>query len=348
MSILAQKDLTQLAIDVAKAKKTAPVNYSLNGVEAHYSYEDMQGALREQFRGLAGDYYSYQRNSLTIFEIMKTVIDAVLPAKVIDAMGQFAEVIQLKQGQKAQFTVKAGRLRAKGFITKVSPAGVYETFRLDRTSKEIPTFAYGGSAQIGLEEFLDGTIDFNELLEIVQEGLEDAIYTEVQLALVNSLSNVPTANQHSTNSFDAVEMTKLVNTVASYAGGVKNVSIICSPQFASAIVPATGFVSDVDRNDLRNQGYIGMFMGAKVVVLPQSFTDETNVNYLINPQFAYVVPTNADKIVKVVLEGETIVKESENADNSTEIKAFKKFGVGILSFNFYAIYKNTAIPATNA
>ena len=41
----------------------------------------------------------------------------------------------------------------------------------------------GGAAQIGFEEFLDGRVDFADVLEIIMEGLDDAIYLEIERAL---------------------------------------------------------------------------------------------------------------------------------------------------------------------
>ena len=50
-----------------------------------------------------------------------------------------------------------------------------EVFKLDKKTFDIETTAYGGAAQIGLEEFLDGTSDpFNEMIDIILEGLDEA------------------------------------------------------------------------------------------------------------------------------------------------------------------------------
>jgi hypothetical protein len=54
---------------------------------------------------------------------------------------------------------------------------------------------------------------------------------------------------------------------------------------------------------------------------------------VFNPQYAFVIPSGGsadEKIVKVALEGQSVVKDVENADDSMEFKAYKKVGTAVL------------------
>jgi hypothetical protein len=313
---------------------------------AEFSHEDMREALHKEIQLLIPKHdmiNSYRRNKLVLFELIQEAVDAVLPNKVIDVLGQFAEIKQFGQGQKPVFKVKTGRQRAKTFITKAAQAGVYETFRLDSRTFEVPTFTYGGAAVIELEELLDGLVDFSELSDIVMEGLEEAVYREVQLALMNAISKLPARNKFTAAGFMADRTAQLIQDISVYGSGA---TIFCGPHFASQIVPANGFVSDVDRGEMRNQGYIGKFAGADIVVLPNSFVDEKNEELVLNPAIAFVVPNGGsadEKIVRVAFEGQTIVDDRQNVDWSTEIQAYKKFGTSVLFTNYYGVIENTAI-----
>src|SRR5690606_10222396 len=122
--------------------------------------------------------------------------------------------------------------------------------------------------------------------------------------------------------------------------------IFCTPEFAATIMADEGFVAEADKEDFRNQGYVGRFAGSNVVVLPQSFEDETNTVKIFDPQFAFIIPTGGtadEKIVKVVLEGQTIVEDTKNEDDSMEMKAYKKLGTSILHTNYYGMYKQTGL-----
>src|SRR5690606_24829407 len=125
--------------------------------------------------------------------------------------------------------------------------------------------------------------------------------------LIATFGKLPAANKHESNSTDGDELKRIIATVKAYGG---NANVICTPEFAATITPDTNFIGDADKADMREQGYIGRFAGANVIVLPQSFEDESNTQKVFNPQYAFVVPTGGsadEKIVKVALEGQTIV-----------------------------------------
>lgn len=333
------QDLKQLAIQVAT--KTPPTNYTISQAE---------DALRKELKKLASNYNEYRRNKLVIFELMQEVVDHVLPNRVIESMGRFAEIKQFPQGSKPIFKRKLGALRGKQFVTQVGLSGIYETFRLDSTYLEVPTKAYGGAATIEFERFLDGLESLDDLMFIVQEGLEDAFYKEVQDALMATINIMPNANHHTNASFNGTEMVNLINVARAYGG---NANIFCTPEFAATITTsgswADGGWSLKEQDELRNQGYIGAFKGAGIFVLPQSFTDYNNTDKVINPGFAYILPSGGaadERIVKVAMEGNTIVDDYKNADRSMEIQIYKKFGIAVLNVNYYCIYRNSALDPT--
>jgi hypothetical protein len=325
-------ELKQLALAVYK--KEVPANFSAS---------DMEGTLREQFRALAPDFNSFRRNKLEIFELMQEVIDEIAPQRIRDAIGMFAEVKTYAQGQKARFKIKKGRNNVKRFITKVGLGGVFERVRLDSDYLDVTTHAYGGAGYVEFEQFLDGAMDFAELTDLIIQGIEDSIYKEIQAALIATYASLPAANKHATNAFVAAEMKRIINTVKAYGG---NATIVCTPEFAGTITPDVNFIADATKAELNDQGYIGRFAGANVVVLPQSFEDATNTVKVFNPQYAFVIPSGGsadEKIVKVALEGQTIVKDVENADASMEFSAYKKVGTVVLNTNYYGLFQNTAL-----
>lgn len=86
-----------------------------------------------------------------------------------------------------------------------------------------------------------------------------------------------------------------------------------------------GIYHPQDIDSIHNTGYINIFRGAPVVQIPQSFIDETNTKTWIDPQLAYVLPTGGEKVVKVVLEGNTQINDFKNRDNSLEVYAYKRW-----------------------
>ena len=64
---------------------------------------------------------------------------------------------------------------------------------------------------------------------------------------------------------------------------------------------------------------------------------------MVNPQFAYVLPTGGDKVVKIVMEGNTQMWDYVNPDQSIEVNTYRMIGVGILAYNNWGVYQNTGI-----
>jgi hypothetical protein len=289
---------------------------------------------------LAGTNALYRENKNQIFSLIEETMNDVLPTRVLERYGDFAETKTFAQGDRPVFTRKMGHMRAKQFITRVGLAGVYEVFKLGGESFEVQTSAIGGAAQIGFEEFLDGRADFAEVTNIVMEGMDDLIYREIAAALMTSIDQLPEANKVSTNRFDEAAMDRLIQVASAYG----KPTIYCTLEFAVKIIPETGWISDNMRDARWNQGYLGNYKGCQVIVLPQSFEDETNSRKVIDPGYAWVIPAGANsKPVKIAFEGETHVRERENEDWSRDIQVYRKVGVGVMLTNNICSYVDTTL-----
>ena len=338
------KDILSLAKATAKANPSAPTSYSFGDTKLDYSA--MNETLRSEFAALAPTYRDYNITQNTIFALIEQTIDDVLPQRVLEQYSQFAEIKTFAQGDKPIFTQKitqASKRRAKQFIGKVGLAGLYEVFRLDGTSYEVTTNAIGGAAQIGFEEFLDGRVDFATVLDIVMQGLDECIYIEIEKQLIGAVQNVQAANKYTSNAFDEAQMDRLISIADSYG----KATIYCTFEFAATMIPSDGWVSDEMRNKMWDNGYLGNYKGHNVVVLQQSYEDETNTVKIIDPSYAWIIPVGADKPVKIAFEGGTIVDEYTNYDRSKEVQVYKKVGVRAIFSNAICVYRNTSLTRTN-
>lgn len=336
---LNKQDLITLASKVAQANPSS--SYSYNGTEL--SYSAMNETLRNELNELASTYSLFRENKNTIFELIETTINDVLPKKVLEQYGMFAEVKTFAQGDKPIFTQKitsAAKRRAKQFVTRVGLAGVYEVFKLDGKTIEVKTEAYGGAAQIGFEEFLDGRVDFADLIDIVLEGLDEAVYREIARALIASVETLQGANKATENQFVETEMDRLIAVADSYG----KATIYCTYEFAATMVPAEGWRSDNMKDQRWNNGYLANYKGHNVIVLDQSYEDETNTTKVIDPSYAWIIPAGDNsKPVKIAFEGATAVKDVDNEDWSKEMRVYKKFGVATLITNNICVYRNSKL-----
>jgi len=312
----------------------------------NFSIREMQDTLRIEMNKLVMgadgkvDYHLWQQNHNLVFQIIAEMIDTILPKRFQEIAGAFAEIKTFADGDKPRFTLKKGKANIKRFVTRVAAAGVYERVRMDRAYLDVDTYAHGGAVYQTLEAFLAGRENVTEFLEVLLEGIEDSGYADLTVMLKSILDNVPAANKHTANSFVELEFDRVLATVRAYGSPI----IMCTQEFASTIIPTAGFIGEADRLDVRNLGYIGKYKGAPVVLIPQSFTDETNTVKTVDPQFAWIVPAGSmEKPIKWALEGSTKLRQVENADWSLEFQVYRKMGLALLNTNHIGIYKNTAL-----
>lgn len=341
--MLDRKNLVALMKQVAKADPSASTSYSFNGKTL--SYEAMNETLRAELNELAGNYSLYRENRNLIFSMIEETLDEVLPKKVIQQYDQFAEVKTFAQGDKPVFRRPLSqRNRAKQFVTRVGLAGMYEVFKLgpaENESFEVRTSAIGGAAQIGFEEFLDGRVDFAEVTKIIMDGMDELIYKEVAAALKASINQLPPANRVAAAGFDEAAMDRLIMIAAAYG----TPTIYCTYEFAVRMIPQEAWrYTEAMKTELWNTGRLASYKGTKVVILEQGFEDETNTRKVIDPGYAWIIPTGADgKPVKIAFEGGTIVDDYTNYDRSREIQVYKKVGVVCMLANNICAYCDTSL-----
>ena len=344
---LDRTNLIALAKATAKASLNPSANFSYEG--KNLTFEALNETFRTEMNELASNFREYRRNRDLIFELIEVGVDEILPARVMQNYGQFAEVKTYAQGDKPIFSTRisaASKIRAKNnFVTRVGLAGRYEVFKLDGLTYEVPTSAWGGAAQIGFEEFLDGRIQMSDVYDLVLEGMDEAVYREIAKGLDAAVAKVPAKNKTTQTGFVEAQMDRLIQTADVYGKS----TIYCTFEFAATMIPDDRWASNEMKQERWDVGYYASYKGHNVIILPQSFTDIDNAVKVMDPSKAYIIPTGSDKPVKVAFEGETAVREVESQEDwSREIQTYRKFGVGVVLVNpGICVYTNGSLSINN-
>lgn len=317
------------------------VNIALNKPSETFSTSDMEGAFKaaiaEKVLAADGkiDYYAWEKNKVEIFEIMSEILTEIEPRRVMAIFEKFAEIKRVQQGQKARFNIKRGVRNVKRFVTRVALAGTYERVRLDRDFLEVETYAHGGAIYQTMEGFLSGRENLSELLTIFMDELENALYDDIMTAIMSLEEVVPAANKVAGTTFVAADFNRVMNVVAAYGTPV----IFTTRAFAQTnLLPAAGWVSDIAMEEMRNQGFLGKYLGADVIVLEQSFTDPSNTTKVLRENFAFIMPAGSnEKPIKVSLEGDVLIREANREDWSKEMQLYRKAGIAILNVNHIGV-----------
>ena len=173
------------------------------------------------------------------------------------------------------------------------------------------------------------------------EGMDELIYKEVAAALKASINQLPPANRAAVAGFDEAAFDKLITIASAYG----EPTIYCTYEFAVQMIPQEAWrYTEAMKDELWRTGRLASYKGKKVVILEQGFEDETNSRKVIDPGYAWIIPTGADgKPVKIAFEGDTIVDEYTNKDRSREIQVYKKVGVVAMLANNICAYVDTAL-----
>lgn len=344
---LDRNSLIALARATAKASLNPSATFAYEG--KNLTFEALNETFRNEMNELAPNYREYRNNKNLIFELIEVGIDEILPKRVLQNYGQFAEVKTYAQGDKPIFSTRisaASKIRAKNnFVTRVGLAGRYEVFKLDGLTYEIPTSAYGGAAQIGFEEFLDGRIQMSDVYDIILEGMDEAVYREIAKSLDAAVAKITPKNKTVQTGFVESQMDRLLQTADVYGKS----TVYCTFEFAATMIPDYNWASDSMKQERWENGYYASYKGHTVIILPQSFTDITNATKVMDPSKAYIIPTGSEKPVKVAFEGETAVREVESQEDwSRDIQTYRKFGVGVLLVNpGICVYTNSDLKIEN-
>ena len=288
-----------------------------------------------------------KKNKNLVMALIEEVIDEILPQKLIDRVGDFADVKQFARDAEVVYHVKGvGKRRAYLTIKKGARGGLYQAARLDDYQLTLPTWTETVGVFVTLEEILLGKYTMTELMNNILDGFVERLYVQVIGALRAAEGNVPAANKASASGFVAAEMDKVIRTVSAYGTPM----IMGFHTAVDKILTVAGTISNLqpnistqDLDEIRGRGYVSIYKGVPVVKLPNYIVNEkTNAEFLINENIIFVLPAN-EKPVKVALKGDLHLQEVEHPTGSVEWNAHKMLGVGVLLNNNIGIYKDTAI-----
>lgn len=327
---------------------------ALNGVSAsaNFSAEDTdRAAINAMLKEIGIDENSSAREIRAkedlAFALIEEAVDEILPKKLENVLGAFAEVRTFPRDAEVVFNIeKIGKNRAKLTISKGARGGIYRAAKLDSKYFSMNTSVYTVAVYVTLEEIILGTMSLAELYANILEGFEEIVYKEVFNALAqgNAVAGygrigetegqISAAKADLADSIDAVMPYVKQYGMPTIFGSYKALSGLYNP-VASADHP-----NMLDSADIRNNGLVQIYKGAKVVELPNYLVDNGNDEWFYDDSFVFVMPSGV-KPVKVALKGDLTLIKNTQAVGSEKWEAHKLMGVGLAMANNYAVIKVT-------
>lgn len=333
-----------LILHIAQAMSNKP--------SANFSAEDINKAavvelLKEIGLSEKASLREIREASPRAFSIIEEAIDETLPGKLQDVFGGFAEIRQYARDQEVIFNIeKIGRGRAKLVISKGARAGIYRAARLDSKDFPVKTETYTAAVYRNLEDLLLGYVSLSDMYQDIVEGFEEEIMKDVFNALASGATVAgygrigadPDSTYLSTDKESLINaLDKVIPYVKAYGvptifGSYAALANIYNP------VVGTSWALNQDAADIRENGFVKVYKGIRVVEVPNYLVDLNNDKWLYDPSYVFVVPSDL-KPVKIAMKGETYIKENSDAVGGEKWNAHKMMGVGIAMANNFAVIK---------
>lgn len=322
------QDIAKLAIDV----------YKNQGDVTKFSRNEAMEVLRRELVEANGGSEKLTpksfRNNPQLFAILEEALDVIIEEGIKDQFDMFVETVVVDHGDTKVFTVEENRLFDVAVISDGN-GDIYRD-RLDTGELTIKTQIMGVAVYEELSRLLAGRQDFAKLVENVARSYENKIQTNIYNAIYDSYSQLGSTYAVS-GTFSEAQLDELIAHVEA-ATGMEAMILGTKAALAKINYGAESEKAKQAKNDF---GFYGNFHGTDMMVIRQTHKAGTH-DFAIDNGFILVVPKNPDKMVKLVLEGDSMIIEGDGTnrkDLQREYTFIKKAGIAVLSSSKYGIYR---------
>ena len=270
-----------------------------------------------------------------VFAIIEDVADQVLADgeyKRDVFYNRFVEDKNLALGDKNEFYVDVNN-----DMELVEFSGNHWDIKRKRVdvgqSFSIAVNSYGIKMFEEFERIMSGRADFARLIEIAIEAVQKTINRIARETFQGAVGNLPSEFTFS-GSYNEADILKVLEHVEA-SNDVKPIIVGTSSALGKLQNTALVSASNNMKDEYNSQGYLTMWKGYECVKLDQGHKTG-GFEFTFDDGALYVLAGD-DKLVKVVLEGETEIEEvsdgTTNADRTTTYMLQLKMGAGVVLSN---------------
>lgn len=281
---------------------------------------------------------AYQQNNARLFQVIDVAVNAVMPKVVTNEFDSLANIYNINHGD----TIKFKNPNTDLFRVARIASGTQDLRRQTgiASSYGITTDWYGAATYVEWEQFLIGQVNWSEFVQKIAESFSQYIGKQIYNAFIDSYNSVRT-HLKKEGAFELAELIDLVRHVKTTSGG-KDVTVYTTAPTLSKI-SAKLDLSDSMKDEINRVGFVDRIAGIQFALFPDYY-DAGTTEFLMKDDALVVIPT-AEKIVNVLLEGETWTTETAASEDSGLIMDFttrKKLGFHVNQASVYGYYNITA------
>ena len=328
--------IIKLAVDLAKGKVQ---NFSNN--EANETLRKAFADLMEFSLEGNGkiDRKAFRRHKTEIFEILEVVINETLHEGLEGQFQDFAEYRNLAWGDENKFVVPANNIFRVALISDGNSNLRRQRLR-DGSEFSVSLDTYGIKVGEDFHRFLAGRVDWVDFMNGIAESFKRDLTQRIFDAVMSSYGKYgDTYNKTYTNA-DSIKVNDIVEMAMHIEARTGEKVAIHGTKLALASLPQEN-VTEAVQNAINESGYYAKLKGIPMYEVAQSHKYGTD-EFAIDNNFILLLPTNKDKMVKVVNEGDAIIQDingGTTADMMQEYFIANKFGISVICTKVFGFIK---------
>jgi len=277
------------------------------------------------------------------FSLMAVTIDSIVATTLETQLDFMTEIQTVGWGDKILFEVESPYLPSVTKLAKGTTKMTSDILHNDVINLE--TEARGVSIKESGFNILTGRVNWSSRVNTVQKAMFTQMKADVNTALVGTLAGLGANYKVDGSAFNPQTFLTLTNHVK--AGSHTDTASAFGTQVGlSAILQASaslqGYMSEAMKEQFNSKGYLGNFIGTDLMELAQAHVPNTD-NFALDDKFIYILPSSDQKIVKLGIEGDAIIRESavplDSDDMSVSYKFIKQYGIAVVAKGKYGIYR---------
>ncbi|KZE65157.1 hypothetical protein AV545_04335 [Paenibacillus jamilae] len=271
------------------------------------------------------------------FALVAQTLDIVIPETVLDSFYQFAEVKNVNWGDQLVFHVDSPDL----FVVSTKANGQRGNQRQRLFGKDVTLTPQRRTVEIYEELYrvLAGKTNWGAWVARVAQAIETDITTRIYSSIYDSFTTLG-AKYKENAAFTSTAFNNLVQRVS--AANNTDKSVVFGTKTALArILPENQYLQFGLGQEFNKNGHLGNFQGTELFEIGQRLKPNSD-DFAIDGDFAIVLSSGSDKLVKIGFEGNTVItqtKPEDNADQTTGYSVSQHYDVQLITAAAYGLYK---------
>lgn len=274
--------------------------------------------------------YKFKQNIQLVYEIISEAIAEPVRDGVVDQYNEWVDVDTVDYNVTKEWNLPNNNLFRVGVVAEGTTD--FDRQRLLRNKISASGFNVGLSIYDEFHNVRTGKTNFVEMIDRVRASIDTQIMQIIVKMIEESYTGLGALGV--TGVYNDDKMIQLCQAVK----GISKVQDVTIYGSLSAINKLQG-LSEVDKNDIRENGHLKRWKGMDVVEIPQVYG--TDKNPIVNENILYVMPSGV-KIIKLAFEGEPVVKDGQDPmsrdDQQIEFAIMQRIQLALLKTLEYGMY----------